>query len=212
MPGYIRPDYELEKGEKLKIWMPFDEDGAYSLKGLKEARNVPKEDWKSAMKVKPEMKILNAREAQEQFKSKADFFKQFGFVCLKAETDVCYWNSDFTNDDNDITKYYHKEIEELISKELYPTKKHGKIHSFNHLNAVITRGNGYKIPGTKRMIPHYGARIHQDYGRGAQEYLDNLEAFGAMDTSKLFMDTYNDQKVKGCTVMNVWRPLTDGPC
>ena len=33
-----------------------------------------------------------------------------------------------------------------------------------------------------------------------------------MDASKKFMDNYNDPKVKGCTVMNIWRPLMDDPC
>ena len=66
--------------------MPFDQDGNYTFtnfkEAIKEAKKVPKEDWYSKMPKDPEMKIMNAREAQAQFESKADFFKQYGFVLL----------------------------------------------------------------------------------------------------------------------------------
>jgi len=66
------------------------------------------------------MKVYNARIEQAKYASTAEFFKEKGFALLKNPTKVKEWNDDANNFDNDLTKIYHKEVDELLRTQLFP--------------------------------------------------------------------------------------------
>jgi hypothetical protein len=65
-----------------------------------------------------DVKIYNARELQANCESKAEFFKEHGFVLLDSKTEVTEWNTDHVKFDSEITTKYAKEVEMLLRNDL----------------------------------------------------------------------------------------------
>lgn len=100
------------------------------------------------------MKIKNARELQSTMKSEPEFFQKYGFILMKFPSDVLSWNTDPLNEDNDITNFYHAEVEEMLLR-LYPMKEeppkkkkkkdkepeYGQLSWLEQNSSVITRGD-----------------------------------------------------------------------
>lgn len=110
MPGYILPSYNKRENYKFKMWMPFKSTGKinYNIKGFFDLKS---EDRNRVALGTPTMKVFNERIAQSQAASAADFFKEKGFVLSKNETQVKNWNADYNNHNNDLTKFYHSEVD-----------------------------------------------------------------------------------------------------
>ena len=63
--------------------------------------------------------IHDARALQATYESPGAFFKEFGFCLLQHKSNVKEWCTDFMSTDNDITKFYHSEIDDLLRNQIY---------------------------------------------------------------------------------------------
>lgn len=140
----------------------------------------------------------NARLIQDAWEGdKASFFEKHGFVLCKAPTKVKNWNEDYANDDTDIAKIYHKEIETLIREELFPEGT--EIAHIQQANAVLKRGPN---SSTGRF---YGSGAHQDYCLTPDQYKEALQAYGADE----YVSAFDKSFAESDTYMTVcfWRPV-----
>jgi len=146
-----------------------------------------------------EVKIYNARLMQEAWKGdKASFFDKHGFVLCKAPTKVVNWNEDYENEDTDITKIYHQEIETLIREEIFPEGT--EFVTIEQANAVLKRGPN---SNTGRF---YASGAHQDYCLTPDQYKEALQAYGLGEE---FTSKFDQTFANSDTFMTVcfWRPV-----
>lgn len=147
-------------------------------------------------------KIVNARLKQDSYESPAAFFKEHGFCLLNSPTKVKDWNDDYDKKVCDITEIYNPECEAMLRNDVFPTADYGEIIDMHMLNIVLRRGRGTKRTG-------YIPVVHQDFGRGRDAFIHNLNAYGAKiqpDGKNGWPARFDREEVKNYMMLNFWRP------
>ena len=147
--GYVRPNFQKE-GPIFEYFNPDGEQNPELQAKVDDFKDDPQD-----------MKIYNARELQAAHQgSKAEFFREHGFVLLDSKTEVTDWSTDYTRTDSEITTKYQAEIENHLRHDLELDEQ---LHSYMPNNFVLCRGEG-------QQVPYAVFGIHQDYGLTADCY------------------------------------------
>ena len=126
--------------------------------------------------------------------SEAGFFAEHSFVVLDHRSDFRDW-------DADPTPTYFPEIESIIRERLLP----GHRLEIPPVANLLRRG-----PDTPN--PFYGTVVHQDYGLSADDYEENVAAYGTDAAAQAWRDQYDSDEVAGFLVINFWRTVhINGP-
>ena len=194
--GYFRSDYTSREKTIIDVTGGFTTEGVLPpIKStVRDARNLQD----SENDLKPD------------FESR--FFDRHGFVMLPHESQVQNWDSGaFGQSDtiqignrdlvqptgeNEIEKYYMKEVEELIRNFLLP----GKTLFIQQPNMVLRRG-------TNTAHPFYGSGVHNDYGVTADDFESNAAAFGTPEQGQQWREQYERDDVRAFMMINFWRPV-----
>ena len=162
---------------------------------------------------RPRVPIHDGRRAQGEgvadisTSDEAHFFRERGFVLLRHESAVRDWDSgpvvDPSNgtqpaahENNEIETVYLPEVDAIIRNRLLP----GQGVEINQPAALLRRG-----PGTAN--PYYGEVIHNDYGLQADDYEENVAAFGTEQQARAWRQRYEQPDVAGYMVINFWRTV-----
>lgn len=126
LSGYVRPNFQKD-GPIIDYFNP---------NGTPDPELAAKcDDYKDEPQ---DVKIYNARELQAGFQgTKAEFFKEHGFVLLDSKTEVTEWNTDYAKADSEITTKYAAEIETLLRNDLGLDEQ---IHTYSPAPVVLCRG------------------------------------------------------------------------
>lgn len=192
MDGFVKEGFELRKKDKyLLAQLPYGN-------GNTPVKKIP--DYMRSYKARATRNVYNARQLQEGCEDLAAFFDKHGFVLLKKPTQVKEWNQDYVNLDTDITRIYHKEIEELIRGTLY--KKDAGIHRIQQDAAVLKRGE-------KSENPFYAVAVHQDYGLTPRDYMGALNAYTTpgLKYGQKWLRGFEEGEATGMAVVCFWRPI-----
>lgn len=147
------------------------------------------------------VKIHDARERQRSAEtaasfSEAGFFAEHSFVVLDHLSDYRDWDEPTDTVDAGLTRTYFPEIESIIRDRLLPGHRL-EIPPVEHL---LRRG-----PDTPN--PFYGTVVHQDYGLSADDYEENVAAYGTDDAAQAWRSQYDRDEVAGFLVINFWRTV-----
>mmetsp|Transcript_16033 Transcript_16033/g.40215 ORF Transcript_16033/g.40215 Transcript_16033/m.40215 type:complete len:390 (+) Transcript_16033:22-1191(+) len=191
--GFIKKDFE--PGEETDGWRRW-----YFGWPWKKPKEAP---WSHAwVSLTPtQVKMHNARLIQEAWKGdKASFFDKHGFVLIKAPTKVKDWNEDYLNEETDISKIYHQEIETLIREVLFPEDT--EFTKIDQQHAVLRRG-----PSSKANF--YGNGVHQDYCLTIDQVKRSSEAYVGGEELQEMNDTFDAALQDSDTFCTVcfWRPI-----
>ncbi len=161
--------------------------------------------------------VRDARELQSteddlKADSQSRFFAKHGFVLLAHESQVKNWDSGafgqsdtiqagnrdvgLPTGENEIEKYYMREVEDLIRTVLLP----GRNLWINQPNMVLRRG-------ANTAHPYYGFGVHNDYGVTADDFKSNTEAFGTPEQAQQWREQYENDDVRAFMIINFWRPV-----
>ena len=128
--------------------------------------------------------------------SEAGFFAEHSFVVLDHRSGYRDWDTDAG-----LTRTYFPEIESIIRERLLP----GHRLEIPPVANLLRRG-----PDTPN--PFYGTVVHQDYGLSADDYEENVAAYGTDAAARAWRDQYDRDEVAGFLVINFWRTVhMDGP-
>jgi len=128
--------------------------------------------------------------------SEAGFFGAHSFVVLDHRSAYRDWDTDAG-----LTHTYFPEIESIIRDRLLP----GHRLEIPPVANLLRRG-----PDTPN--PFYGTVVHQDYGLSADDYEENVAAYGTDAAARAWRDQYDRDEVAGFLVINFWRTVhMDGP-
>ena len=151
----------------------------------------------------PPVRIRNGRELQALARTdglftEAGFFEEHSFVLLDHSSGVRNWDNDpvAPPEDTDIYRVYFPEIDSIIRERLLP----GYSVEIPHRPYLLRRG-----PETPN--PYYGVGAHQDYGLSADDYEENLAAYGADESAETWRRIYDRDEVVGFLVINLWRTV-----
>ena len=151
----------------------------------------------------PAVTIHDGRELQRQATTgesftEAGFFDEHSFVLLDHSSGVQNWDTDPTvaPEENEISRIYYPEIETIIRERLLPGY-HLEIPPVPYL---LRRG-----PETPN--PFYGTVVHQDYGLSADDYEENIAAYGTDEGAQAWRKQYDRDEVTGFLVINFWRTV-----
>lgn len=142
------------------------------------------------------VEIINARPLLEQASSKAEFFKEHGFVLLNKPTNCRDWNTDYAKFDSDVSTIYRQEIDDLIRNELFDSET--KFDNIIFVPAVLRRGR-------KSNINFYAHGIHQDYGSTPEDWDNCMKAYGANYSAGI-----NEMQSRKFMSICFWRPINLG--
>lgn len=150
------------------------------------------------------VRMHNARPMQQQAPSLAEFFDRYGFALLSHKTATQDWSTDM-NVDNDATRAYMRELEEMINDQLLPSWSVSELLP----SPGLRRGPGAK--NESGMATAYGMGVHQDFGLDADDYEDYFRALspplGGEGVCRAWRDHFNSGEVCGMMVLNFWRPV-----
>ena len=153
------------------------------------------------------VKIRNARPLQSAAETagsfnEAEFFAEHSFVVLDHRTGFRDWDAESKDTvDAGLTRTYFPEIESIIRERLLP-------------------GHRLEIPPVANLLrrgpdspnPFYGTVVHQDYGLSADDYEENVAAYGTDAAAQAWRSQYDRDEVAGFLVINFWRTVRmDGP-
>ena len=151
----------------------------------------------------PLVAIRDGRELQGQARrsrsfTEARFFEEHSFVLLDHTSAVRNWDIDpaVPTDDTEITRIYFPEIASIIRERLLP----GVRVEIPQVPYLLRRG-----PDTPN--PFYGQVAHQDYGLGADDYEENVAAYGSDEAGVAWRRQYDRDEVIGFLVINFWRTV-----
>jgi len=151
----------------------------------------------------PPVQIRNGRELQALARSEpsfteAGFFEDHSFVLLDHSSDVQNWDADpaAPPEEADIPRIYHPEIATIVRERLFP----GHRLEIPTVPYLLRRG-----PNTPN--PFYGQVVHQDYGLGADDYEENVAAYGTDEAAEAWRRQYDRDEVAGFLVINFWRTV-----
>lgn len=147
-------------------------------------------------------KIRDARELQfaaaagKSF-SEAGFFAEHSFVLLDHRSDFRDWDADPAGaTDAGLTRIYFPEIESIIRERLLP----GHTLEIPPVANLLRRG-----PDSPN--PFYGTGVHQDFGLSADDYQENVAAYGTDEAAGAWRCQYDRDEVAGFLVVNFWRTV-----
>jgi len=123
--GYVKSDFNPSGGKFLTFAPVACPDKWDEMKA-----SIPEDHLTGPMEEDPDCKIYNARELQAKAASVGEFFREHGFALIDSKTKVKEWNTDYFSVDNDITNFYHKEIEQIVRTQLYPGDLDKNLHHF----------------------------------------------------------------------------------
>lgn len=151
----------------------------------------------------PTVTIRDGRElqslAQEDASfTEAGFFDEHSFVLLDHTSAVQNWDPDpeVAPEDTEISTIYYPEIATLIRERLLP----GHRLEIPPVPYLLRRG-----PETPN--PFYGTVVHQDYGLSADDYEENIAAYGTDEGAQAWRRQYDRDEVRGFLVINFWRTV-----
>ena len=155
----------------------------------------------SAVKIHDAREMQSASEAGGTF-SEAAFFQEHSFVVLDHRSGFQDWDADPSDAvDAGLTRTYFPEIESIIRDRLLP----GHRLEIPPVASLLRRG-----PDSPN--PFYGTVVHQDYGLSADDYEENVAAYGTDAAAQAWRSQYDRAEVAGFLVINFWRTLhMDGP-
>ena len=133
-----------------------------------------------------------AAQGQSSF-SEAGFFEEHGFVLLPHESTVEDWDVDPATPDNEFTRIYLPEIEELVRTRLLPGRR---IDVWQ--GPRLRRG-----PGTPN--PEYAGGVHQDFGLTPDDYQENIQVFASPEIAQIWRSRYEQDDVVGFLSIDFWR-------
>ena len=61
--------------------------------------------------------------------------------------------------------------------------------------------------GPETANPFYGTAVHQDYGLSADDYEENVAAYGTDEAAAVWRKQYDRDEVTGFLVINFWRTV-----
>ena len=173
---------------------------------LMDAKGV--EPTPGVLREAPSVAIRNGREQQMLAAAngsftEAGFFDAHSFVLLDHASEVRNWDSDpaLPPQERDVARIYYPEIATIIRERLLP-------------------GHGLEIPQVPYLLrrgpdtpnPFYGTGVHQDYGLSADDYEENVAAYGTDEAAQAWRRQYDRDEVAGFLVINFWRTVDmDGP-
>ena len=155
-------------------------------------------------------RALQASELDDGDEFHSRFFKKHGFVVLEHESQVSNWDSgamgatDALGDrsveqstaENQVEKFYLPEIDDIIRNHLLP----GERLEIEQPPFVLRRGQ--HTPN-----PFFGAVVHNDYGRTADDFQENNVAFGTDESGQSWRDRFDRKEVRGYMMINFWRTV-----
>lgn len=142
----------------------------------------------------PPTRIEDARPLQAG-RDEADFLEEHGFILLKAQTAVRDWA-----DADHVSETYLPEVEAMIRDRLYP----GRELIVMQPPRIVRRGAGTDNP-------QYGAGVHCDHDRTADEYQHNLEAFAGSEIAGRWRERLDRGDVERFVTLDFWRPTMSEP-
>jgi hypothetical protein len=142
----------------------------------------------------PPTRIKDARPLQAG-RNEADFLDEHGFVLLDAPTAVLDWG-----DSAQVAERYFPEVEAMIRERLYP----GRELIVMQPPRIVRRGAGTETP-------QYGAGIHCDHDRTADDYQHNLEAFAGPEIAGRWRALLDRDDADRFVNLDFWRPTMDEP-
>ena len=166
----------------------------------------------------PPVNIFDARVLQEaeedrsiDFESK--FYRKHGFVLLEHESSVENWDSGVSPigdaldtgdsrelppavDENQIETRYLPEVEQLIRQRLLPDVK----LNVEQYPTLLRRGKN--TPN-----PFFGLIVHNDYGRTADDFQENMASFGTHEVADGWRAQYDRPEIAGFMIINFWRTV-----
>lgn len=162
--------------------------------------------------------VHDARELQrleddgsDHFESK--FFLKYGFVLLPHTSKVKNWDSgalgpsDAINPgvdrnvssgqvENEIATKYKSEVEDIIRTKILPNQ-----------SLVIQQPDQLLRRGKNTAHPFFGSVVHNDYGTTAEDFSENLLAFGDENAANGWRTHYISDGVAGHMMINFWRTV-----
>jgi len=151
----------------------------------------------------PPVKVRNGRELQTLAQAdgsftEAGFFEEHSFVLLDHVSEVRNWDTDPATppEETDVSRVYFPEINAIIRERLLP----GHRLEIPHMPYLLRRG-----PDTPN--PFYGQVAHQDYGLSADDYQENVAAYGTDEGAEAWRRQYDRDEVAGFLVINFWRTV-----
>ena len=150
-------------------------------------------------------------DGSDDFESK--FFHKHGFVLLPHASKVKNWDSgaagptdalspgvdrNISSDqvENEIATKYKNEVEGLIRTKILPNQ-----------SLVIEQPDQLLRRGKNTAHPFFGSVVHNDYGTSADDFSDNLLAFGDENAVQGWQSHYNEDEVAGYMIINFWRTV-----
>ena len=130
--------------------------------------------------------------------TEASFFQKHSFVLLDHASAVSNWDPTPATppDQTDIPRLYFPEIDAIIRQRLLP----GRRLDIPPVAHLLRRG-----PNTPN--PYYGSVVHQDYGLSADDYEENVAAYGTDEAARAWRANYDRDEVAGYLVINFWRTV-----
>ena len=151
----------------------------------------------------PAVTIRDGRELQSRAQedvsfTEAGFFDKHSFVLLDHVSAVQNWDPDsaVAPEDTEISTIYYPEITTIIRERLLP----GYRLEIPQVPYLLRRG-----PETPN--PFYGTVVHQDYGLSADDYEENVAAYGTDEAAAAWRKQYDRDEVSGFLVINFWRTV-----
>jgi hypothetical protein len=142
----------------------------------------------------PMARIDDARHLQGEA-APAAFFEHNGFVLLPHESAVKDWDVDPMAPNNELTRTYVPEVEDLIRTRLLPGRR-----------LDIWQGPAARRgPGTSN--PDYAGGVHQDFGLTPDDYQEAIEVFVAPEIGAAWRNRFEQEDVLGFLSINFWRPV-----
>ena len=148
------------------------------------------------------VKIRNARQLQGAAETsgsfgEAEFFAEHSFVVLDHRSHFRDWDADPAgNVDSGLTRTYFPEIESIIRERLLPDQR----LEIPPVANLLRRG-------PESPNPFYGTVVHQDYGLSADDYEENVAAYGTDAAAQAWRSQYDRDEVAGFLVINFWRTV-----
>lgn len=152
--------------------------------------------------------VHDARQLQASAPSASEFFHRYGFVLLRHASAVRHWATDpaMPADENEISRIYHREVEDMVQTQLYPNWGVSEIEQRPN---VVRRGPG--VVNETGQTATYGVLAHQDYALDADDYEDNSRGlpspYGGEIVAKEWRDKFDGDDVRGMMVVCFWRPV-----
>lgn len=140
------------------------------------------------------------------------FLDKHGFVLLQHHSLVENWDSGaFGASDalqvgdrrmqhfegkNEIKSTYMAEVDALLRETLLPERK----LFIQQPDMVLRRGKN-------TAHPFFGLGVHNDYGVSVNDFHDNIQSYGTLETADQWQESFESDEVQEFMVINFWRTV-----